>query len=243
MWEDGEFSRNIKANDEKWQKEYAQRDRDAQRSRSSSGGVTAAGGGGIAGLIIFLIILDLITGFFRNNWISIVIILGAIVACIIACIIISAYVRRAALVKFITIAATIGLIIGVFSLGIAKNDGNFKKWEKTEVIVNFPRTGNWTVTCHGDRKDWTVNLVITSFSSIYFDGYFDWSNGIDKYGKELFKGEYDYMTNIASITGYVLVDAEGINLGNYSAELSKDRKDFISGVSDDNFTWEAKWRP
>jgi hypothetical protein len=136
MWEEGEFTRNIQKNDENWRKEYASREQDAKRRSSGGGSNTAAGGGGIlAGVIIFGVIWFTVADFLEKNWVSLVIIAGIIVACIITCLIIRKKIYKSKMPVLITIAVSIGLIVGVIALGMAQKDGNFERWKNNSVQI------------------------------------------------------------------------------------------------------------
>jgi hypothetical protein len=123
MWEEGEFTRNQMKLSEESHRQAAE---DRRRNNETHGGGGGGGGGGSDnsgwGILILLgivgFILYKIYMFIKDNWVSIVTILGICVVCAIACFIIQKKSKRlTVLFTAFTVLASIGLIIAVLYLG------------------------------------------------------------------------------------------------------------------------------
>lgn len=92
---------------------------------------------------------------------------------------------------------------------------------KSITQLTFPSVGFWTVEAHDSNTNWKANMAITSTDSLNFKGYFEWSDGADRSGKEYFNGEFKSSEMEVLFIGYQLENDKGINIDNYRASLSK----------------------
>ena len=107
---------------------------------SGSSSNSGSGFGIFIGLIAALFVLIKIAEFLENNWVSVVIIAGIILACVITCLIFKKLVnvnvlavKKYKVAMFVSITVSIGLIFGVVFFGMAKGDGNFRQLKKKLV--------------------------------------------------------------------------------------------------------------